>query len=84
MAPVAFVDEHIAEPREGRTVRDDAREADGRARRIVDRDRHNAIPQRLCDDLAADVSRPVGAREDAVDRVEVLTRGIEGDRDVHG
>ena len=83
LAAEAFIDEDIAEPGEGRAIGDDARKANRRARGVIDRNRRDAVAECLGNNLAADVRRPVGGGQDAMDGVEVLAAGVEGDRDRH-
>ena len=84
LAAEVLIDEHVAQPRERRTVGDDAGEAHGRAGRVVNGNGGDAVAERLGHHVAADARGPVGAGEHPVDGVEVLAGGVEGDGDGHG
>ncbi len=70
--------EYVALPREGRAIGHHAGEPDRRARRVVDRDGGDAVAECLRDNLAADVGRPVGAREHRVNRVKIVMDAYGG------
>ena len=78
----ALLDDHVTQPCERGAIGDDARKAHGRAARVVDGHHADAAAQRLGDDLASDVRRPVAPRQHAVDRVEVISLGLWRDREV--